>query len=122
MPGPVLAFVQRYLDWAGHIVEAVAIAAVVALVLAGFVALLALCGLCAAVPFSWHFYALLGAAFATGHFHGREKRDCEVRLKMHPPHLKAYLFWLWSLDEHTDFWPVVGVFLACVAAVVFLLL
>lgn len=86
-------------DWLGHIAEAV--------VMAGIVFFIAY----ASSGFSWHLTSLLvGGAWAAGHFHGREKRDCEVRTRMQPPHLHAYKFWLWNKDELTDFFPVLALF------------
>lgn len=114
-------FIQERFDWLGHIVEYICIALVVAAITAGLTALLPLV-FGPAVPFTWGFYALLGSAFAAGHFHGREKRDCEVRLRMVPPHLKAYDFRLWSWDELTDFFPVLAVFAATVFIFAVLLL
>lgn len=100
----LLAFLTKN-DWLGHVVEAA--------VMTGIVAALS------AVPFILTGHAfnpwgllLIGGAFATGHFHGREKRDCEVRLRMTPPHLDGYKFWLWNKDELTDFFPVLAVYLA----------
>lgn len=90
---------QRF-DWLGHILEAIAMAAIAALLF--FVLGVRISGFGA---------ILLGGAFAVGHFHGREKRDYEVSVRMHPPHLKGYLIWRWSKDQLTDFLPVVVVFL-----------
>lgn len=87
-------------DWLGHIIEAVIMAAVVALLFFGL-------GVRISVPVA----ILIGGAFAVGHFHGREKRDYEVSVRMTPPHLKGYLIWRWSKDQLTDFLPVVVVFL-----------
>lgn len=80
-------------DWLGHIVEAIAIAAVVALICVKAVCM--------------RDAVTIGLAFAVGHFHGREKRDYEVSVHMPPPHLDAYYFWNWNWDQATDFWPVV---------------
>lgn len=115
-------FFQKYFDWLGHIIEAVCIAGAVAGILWALtlaVMIVAPMAGIAAAGLSWPFYALLGGAFATGHFHGREKRDCEVRVKMRPPHLKAYWFGMWSWDELTDFFPVWLMFsVAFIAAIV----
>ncbi len=54
---------------------------------------------------SWRNAWIIGLAFATGHFHGREKRDYEVSVEMPPPHVDGYYFWNWSWDGLTDFWP-----------------
>lgn len=91
-------FIQDRFDWLGHIVEAV----IMAVVVAGF--------FIAAGVSAWTAF-VLGGAFATGHFHGREKRDYEVSVSMPPPHLKGYLIWRWSSDQLTDFLPVLLVFL-----------
>lgn len=85
-------FIHAQFDWLGHIVEAICIAAVVALLFA--------------VVFERRVAILMGLAFAAGHFHGREKRDYEVSVSMAPPHLEAYKMWRWSFDQMTDFWPV----------------
>ncbi len=83
--------IQQHWDWLGHIVEALLMAVVVAvLFMVAFPAKTAL---------------LLGLAFSAGHFHGREKRDYETSVKMPPPHLKGYLMWRWKWDQATDFWP-----------------
>ena len=82
-------------DWVGHIAEALIMAAIVALLSVTTVPL--------------KYAALAGIMFAIGHFHGREKRDYEVSVKMKPPHLEAYKVWLWSFDQLTDFFPVLGV-------------
>lgn len=63
---------------------------------------------------------LLGLAFSTGHFHGREKRDYETSVGMRTPHLKAYLMWRWSWDQATDFWPTAFVLAATALAIHFL--
>ena len=91
-------FIQKYLDWLGHIIEAIIMAAV----LAFFV-----------LPFVKDYYT---AVLVTGlascqHFFGREKRDYEVHVHMKPPHIKGYIFWKWTWDNATDFWPVVIVYL-----------
>ncbi|HCV71195.1 MAG TPA: hypothetical protein DHE23_06315 [Agrobacterium sp.] len=82
---------QDHWDWAGHILEAVIMAAIVAVLLRLLV--------------SWRMAWIIGLAFAAGHFHGREKRDYEVSVEMPPPHLEGYYFWNWSWDGLTDFWP-----------------
>ena len=76
-------------DWLGHIIEAAFIAAFLCLAL-------------------WWLSAPLEAAIvgAFMHFHGREKRDCELWRDMKPPHLKAYWFGYWNRDQLTDFFPV----------------
>lgn len=51
---------QKYWDWAGHIVESLFMAALVAMLTRIF--------------FSWRLSWVVGLAFAAGHFHGREKR------------------------------------------------
>jgi hypothetical protein len=91
-------YVQAHWDWAGHILEALVMAVVVALLFKPW--------------FSTRIVALIGLAFAMGHFHGREKRDYEVSVQMPPPHLDGYLMWRWSFDQATDFWPTAGVLLA----------
>lgn len=94
-------YIQENWDWAGHILEAVIMAAVVA---------------CLFRPFSsWRTSWPLGLAFAAGHFHGREKRDHEISVHMQPPHLDGYYFWNWSWDSSTDFWPTA---LVCVGLIV----
>lgn len=85
-------------DWLGHIAEAAVITAVIAVALLAF-----------GIDFGNGL--VIGGIFAVGHFHGREKRDYEVSVRMHPPHLKGYLIWRWSKDQLTDFLPVVVVFL-----------
>ncbi|TCQ07693.1 hypothetical protein C8J34_104154 [Rhizobium sp. PP-F2F-G36] len=91
-------FIQANLDWLGHIVEAIVMAAIVAVLLC--------------VLFERRVAVLMGLAFAIGHFHGREKRDFEVSVKMKPPHLEGYEMWKWSFDQMTDFWPTALVILA----------
>lgn len=90
-----MIFNQKY-DWFWHIVEA----------------------LCMALVFGapWYFLlndfavaAAIGLAFGTGHFHGREKRDCEVKFKIPSPHLVSYDFRRWNYDQLTDFFPVAAV-------------
>ncbi|KQZ41862.1 MULTISPECIES: hypothetical protein [unclassified Ensifer] len=85
-------YIHENFDWLGHIVEALCIAAVVA------------------VPgmlfYSRRDAVIIALAFGAGHFHGREKRDYEISVHMPPPHLEAYNFWLWNWDQATDFWPV----------------
>lgn len=93
-----IAYWQENLDWLGHIIEAMGIALVVALL---FWAL--------GAPFLSA--TVVGGVFAVGHFHGREKRDYEVSVKMKPPHLKGYYIWRWNSDQLTDFLPVVAVFI-----------
>lgn len=90
-----MAFIQKYFDWLGHIIEAAVIALVLAVPLAF------------ATPISFATAYLITGFGACMHFHGREKRDYEVSVKMRPPHLKGYLMWKWNLDQQTDFWPVV---------------
>ncbi|WP_411032718.1 hypothetical protein [Shinella sp. BYT-45] len=85
------SYIQENYDWLGHMVEALFIAAAVALI--------------ARPLFRWRESAIIGLAFAMGHFHGREKRDYEVSVQMKPPHLDGYLMWDWSWDQTTDFWP-----------------
>lgn len=90
-------YIQKYWDWLGHIVEGLAMSAIVT-----FIFLFA-------VPFK--VAALIGLAFSIGHFHGREKRDYERSVDMKPPHLKGYLMWRWNTDQMTDFWPTAIVLL-----------
>jgi hypothetical protein len=97
-------YIQNNFDWLGHIVEALCIAAAVTVL--GF----AFFKRCTAL--------IIGLAFASGHFHGREKRDFEVSVHMHPPHLEAYEMWKWSWDQATDFWPVAIVIFALLILVV----
>ena len=85
------SYIQAYYDWLGHIVEALVMAVVV--------------GLIARPLYRWRDVAIIGLAFAIGHFHGREKRDYEVSVHMPPPHLDGYRMWDWSWDQMTDFWP-----------------
>ncbi|KXG86831.1 hypothetical protein [Agrobacterium bohemicum] len=92
------ALIQRDWDWAGHMLEAIIMAAIVSLLARSFV--------------KWRDAVIVGLAFAAGHFHGREKRDYEVSVHMQPPHLEGYYFWNWSWDQATDFWPAA---LLCVA-------
>jgi len=92
--------IQANWDWAGHMLEAVAMAVIVALLLR--------------LVLRWQPAFLAGFAFAAGHFHGREKRDYEVSVQMPPPHLEGYYFWQWSWDQATDFWPVA---LICLGAI-----
>lgn len=84
-------YIQEHWDWAGHIVEAIVMAAIVAIILRPFMV--------------WRSAAAVGLAFAAGHFHGREKRDYEISVGMPPPHLEGYYFWNWNWDQTTDFWP-----------------
>ena len=84
-------YIQQNFDWLGHMVEACVMAAVVALI--------------ACPVHRWRDAAIIGLAFAMGHFHGREKRDYEVSVHMPPPHLDGYRMWDWSWDQMTDFWP-----------------
>ncbi len=95
------AYIQQNWDWAGHMLEAVIMAGVVA-VLARFI-------------LNWRDAGLVGLAFAAGHFHGREKRDYEVSVHMPPPHIEGYYFWNWSWDHTTDFWPTA---LLCVGLII----
>jgi hypothetical protein len=90
-------YIQNNFDWLGHIIEALCIAGVVTVL-----------GL---VLFKRRTALIIGLAFASGHFHGREKRDFEVSVHMRPPHLEAYEMWRWSWDQATDFWPVAIVML-----------
>ncbi len=91
-------YLQENWDWAGHIVEAVGIAGVVALI--------------ARLFFPIRIALIFGLAFASGHFHGREKRDYEISVHMKPPHLDGHYFWRWGWDGTTDFWPTALVCLA----------
>lgn len=84
-------YIQANWDWAGHILEAIGMAAVVAVL--------------ARLLFPWRSAFIIGLAFAIGHFHGREKRDFEISIQMPPPHLRGYLMWDWNWDQVTDFWP-----------------
>lgn len=93
-------YIHENLDWLGHVVEALCIAAVLAALGLTF--------------FKRRDAVIMGLAFGAGHFHGREKRDFEISVHMPPPHLDGYKFWLWNWDQTTDFWPV--------AIVVFVLL
>jgi hypothetical protein len=85
------SYIQANWDWAGHILEAFGIAAVVSAL--------------ARLLFPWRSAFIIGLAFAIGHFHGREKRDFEISVHMPPPHLRGYLMWDWHWDQATDFWP-----------------
>lgn len=96
-------YIQDNYDWLGHILEA--------LVMAGLIALLA------RLVVRWRLAFLIGLAFAIGHFHGREKRDYEVSVHMPPPQLDAYYFWRWNWDQSTDFWPV-AIILAAIGIIV----
>ncbi|MBD8689766.1 hypothetical protein IFT56_17135 [Rhizobium sp. CFBP 13717] len=93
--------IQRDWDWAGHILEAI--------VMAGIVAALA------RILMKWRDAVIVGLAFAVGHFHGREKCDFETSVQMQPPHLEGYYLWNWSWDQATDFWPVA---LLCLALLI----
>ena len=62
----------------------------------------------------WRDAVIVGLAFASGHFHGREKRDYETSVQMQPPHLEGYYLWDWSWDQATDFWPTA---LLCLCAI-----
>jgi MFS superfamily sulfate permease-like transporter len=84
-------YIQQHWDWAGHIVEALVMAGVVALIWR--------------ITLKWKSALIVGLAFAIGHFHGREKRDYEVSVHMPPPHLRGYYIWDWNWDQATDFWP-----------------
>lgn len=86
------AYIQEHWDWLGHIVEALAMAGIVACLMAWL--------------HGWRLALLFGLIFAVGHFHGREKRDYEISMLMQPPHLEGYLIWRWGWDQATDFWPV----------------
>jgi hypothetical protein len=98
-------YIHENFDWLGHIVEALCIAAVVA------------------VPgmlfYSCRDAIIIGLAFGAGHFHGREKRDYEMSVHMPPPHLEAYKFWLWNWDQTTDFWSVAIVVFALLLLVAY---
>ncbi|MDW5317784.1 hypothetical protein [Rhizobium sp. PL01] len=75
-------YIQNNFDWLGHIAESLCISAVAtALGLVLFMRRTAL---------------IIGLVFASGHFHGQEKRDFEVSVQMHPPHLEAYEMWKWQ--------------------------
>ncbi|AQS63453.1 hypothetical protein AGRHK599_LOCUS4877 [Rhizobium rhizogenes] len=97
-------YLQQHWDWAGHIVEALFMAAIVAMIVRIFL--------------SWRISWIVGLAFAAGHFHGREKRDYEVSVHMKPPHLEGYYFWRWSWDGATDFWPTAIICFALIFVVV----
>lgn len=88
----IITFLQRH-DWLGHVVEAIFMAVVVAV-------------LAALVVQAFVVAVVGGLFFAAGHFHGREKRDYEVKNAIPPPHLSGYLIWRWSWDQLTDFVPV----------------
>lgn len=88
---PNWRYIQAHYDWLGHMAEG--------LVMAGLVMLLSL-SFCRRRD-----AALIGLAFAIGHFHGREKRDYEISVHMPPPHLDGYRLWDWNWDQATDFWP-----------------
>lgn len=88
---PDWGYIQEHFDWLGHIIEALVLAVVVALI--------------GKPLYRWRDAAVIGLAFAIGHFHGREKRDYEVSVHMPPPHLDAYRMWEWDWDQMTDFWP-----------------
>ncbi len=85
------AYIQDNYDWLGHMVEGVVMAGIVTLI--------------ARPLYRWRIAAIIGLAFAMGHFHGREKRDYEVSVHMPPPHLDGYRMWDWNFDQMTDFWP-----------------
>lgn len=85
-------YIHDHFNTAGHIAEALCIAAVVT-------------ALCFPI-FKRRIASIIGIAFAAGHFHGREKRDYELLMHMLPPQLEAYKFWLWDWDQTMDFWPV----------------
>lgn len=97
-------YIQANFDWLGHIVEGLVIALVVSLL--------------AKTLYPWRYAAMIGLAFAIGHFHGREKRDFELAMHMKPPHLDGYKMWEWNWDQLTDFWPTMSV-LAMVMYIVF---
>lgn len=101
-----MEFLKKH-DWLGHIVEALVMALIVAAVNLLF--------------FDWKAAVAIGCVGAAQHFYGREKRDCEVRTKMVAPHLKAYWPGFWNKDELTDFFPVVGVMLAIIGVVKYVL-
>lgn len=84
-----MKFSQK-LDWFWHIVEALCMATVVGTVWG-------------AITSDAYLGAMVGLAFGIGHFHGREKRDCEVKFKIPSPHLKSYWFGKWNYDQLTDF-------------------
>ncbi|WP_426126344.1 hypothetical protein [Pararhizobium sp. PWRC1-1] len=90
-------YIQTNFDWLGHVAEALCIAVVVSVL-----------GL---ALFKRRTAIIIGLSFASGHFHGREKRDFEVSVHMHPPHVEAYEMWKWSWDQATDYWPVAIVML-----------
>ena len=94
-----MTFNQK-LDWFWHIIEM--------LVMAGIVG-----GMWYAYAGTLHQSALIGLSFGIGHFHGREKRDCEVKFKIPSPHLVSYWFGRWNHDQLTDFFApaAVGVLL-----------
>lgn len=96
-------YIQAHWDWAGHILEALVMAAIVALLMR--------------IVVKSQLALIVGFAFAAGHFHGREKRDYEIAVAMPPPHLDAYYVWRWSWDQATDFWPAA---IICFAFILFL--
>jgi hypothetical protein len=81
---------SQNIDWLWHIVEMLVMAAV-------FGCLYYLIG------GNITFAAITGLAFGIGHFHGREKRDCEVKFNIPSPHLRSYWFGIWNNDQLTDF-------------------
>jgi MFS superfamily sulfate permease-like transporter len=97
-------YIQENYDWLGHMVEALVIALVVALI--------------SRVLYRWRISLVIGLAFAMGHFHGREKRDYEVSVHMPPPHLDGYRMWDWSWDQMTDFWPTAFLLMALLFLVI----
>jgi len=97
-------YIQANYDWLGHMLEGLIMAAVVTLI--------------ARVLYRWRESAIVGLAFAIGHFHGREKRDYEVSVHMPPPHLDGYRMWDWSWDQATDFWPTALLLMAILYLVI----
>ena len=93
-------------DWLWHIVVMLVMSAIVATLFYPVIQVTTLC-------------AIFGIGWGIGHYHGRERRDCEVKLKMPPPHMKSFWFGYWNYDQLTDFFPVVAAGTSLLASILY---
>ncbi|MEX2741076.1 hypothetical protein AB3480_06465 [Rhizobium mongolense] len=98
-----MTFLEKH-SWLGHIVEALAMWAIITALLW--------------YPLGFFTASIVAAAFAAGHWHGREKRDHENEVGMKPPHLKAYLIWEWKGRNLLQCLPVVALAAIYIALIV----
>lgn len=97
-----MKFDQRF-DWFWHILLMLVMTAVVG-------------GLWLAYSHDLTQALLFGVGFGVGHYHGREKRDCENKFKIPSPHLVSFDFRRWSSDQLSDFFaPAVAGVLILIA-------